>query len=351
MNQKKISLSSLSAYRSEIYGLSILWIMLFHSCICKIKPTPMFRWISIGNMGVEVFLFLSGTGLYYSYSKDRRILDFYKRRILRIYLPVLIICTPYWIYQYLTTDRSAGILLLKYCLADFWVRGRQQIWFLSLIAVCYFLYPFLFMILFGKKGDRTSFIWTKAVILCMITIALTWSISRLQPEFYALTEIALTRFPVFILGCAMGKEVHDRKERSLFWIPFLTVIMILSCHLILSGQVHGPVKRYTYLFGGIPVTLLSAALFKWLDRTGFSLLLPFFRFFGGISLECYLVHIIVINLYLAGIPFPYVEGSVIRYAGVLAVSIMMAYPAGKICEKISSLIKSENKSIKSGIQP
>ena len=62
-----IKLSQLSAYRNEIYGASILWIMLFHGYLVEVeyfKNVPVLKYLGFfldcGNMGVEIFLFMSG---------------------------------------------------------------------------------------------------------------------------------------------------------------------------------------------------------------------------------------------------------------------------------------------------
>lgn len=93
----------LSKYKGELYGFSILWIMIFHGLNFKNTGLPkIFKFISgflkHGNCGVEVFLFLSGVYLYYSMRKDDNVLSFYKKRVLRVYLPVLVIDGFYWLY-------------------------------------------------------------------------------------------------------------------------------------------------------------------------------------------------------------------------------------------------------------
>ena len=333
-HMSKVPLSILSTYRTELFGLSILWIMMYHSYLCEISPPVLFRWIALGSTGVEIFLFLSGIGLYYSYHKEQNPVSFYKRRLLRIYIPVLLICTPYWIYQYITTDHSVITLIRKYLLVEFWFSGYQQVWFVSLIALGYLVYPFLYRYLFGIEGQRDLVIWAKALWLAALTMLVLAGIEHIIPDYYAATEIALTRIPVFILGCAMGKTVYDKKELSWWWLPVLAAVMVIAFYLILSGKVdYKPLKRYMRIAGAIPLTLLAAVLFS---RFHQARILAVFRFFGRISLECYLTHIIWISLYHRNILLCYVPGSVPRYAAILAISILLAYLAGKIGKKIRS---------------
>lgn len=71
----QISWNILSKYRNELYGFSILWIILFHGI--NVKPSALSKELSVftgvikhGSIGVEIFLFLSGFCLYYSLKKN-----------------------------------------------------------------------------------------------------------------------------------------------------------------------------------------------------------------------------------------------------------------------------------------
>ncbi|BCZ26302.1 hypothetical protein EUBC25_03890 [Claveliimonas bilis] len=60
----------LSKYRNQLYGLSILWIMIFH-VYETFQNQLSFNWISSviflnGYIGVDVFLFLSGISMRYA---------------------------------------------------------------------------------------------------------------------------------------------------------------------------------------------------------------------------------------------------------------------------------------------
>ena len=74
-------------------GMAILSILIFHytedcytvginySGIVKLYKTY------IGSSGVDIFLLLSGLGLYYSFSKNNSIKDFYSKRLKRVLVP------------------------------------------------------------------------------------------------------------------------------------------------------------------------------------------------------------------------------------------------------------------------
>ncbi|MFV0538204.1 MAG: acyltransferase family protein [Dysgonomonas sp.] len=93
-----MELNLLSKYRSQLMGIAILWIMLFHSNL-DVSFFTIFDLIkSIGNAGVDIFMFVSGFGIYYSLIKGVSLKTFYKNRLWRIlpyYLPIVIIFNEY----------------------------------------------------------------------------------------------------------------------------------------------------------------------------------------------------------------------------------------------------------------
>ena len=66
----------LSRYRTELMGFSCIYIMLFHNFIqwrvVGKWSNPIQTLLARGNVGVDCFLFLSGIGLYHSFSNHKR---------------------------------------------------------------------------------------------------------------------------------------------------------------------------------------------------------------------------------------------------------------------------------------
>lgn len=67
--KKNIELNRLSKYRKELMGFSALLILVCHAYAYIDLPPLLGYVLSIGNIGVDCFLFLSGMGLWYSLSK------------------------------------------------------------------------------------------------------------------------------------------------------------------------------------------------------------------------------------------------------------------------------------------
>lgn len=345
--QNKLDISCISTYRNELYGFSIIWIMLFHGILCQIeyfRKVPILNifgnFLSYGNMGCEVFFFLSGISLYFSFNKTSSLSLYFKRRVCRLFIPVILICGVYWGYFLITNKFSLMSFLSRIFLLRFWFTGDQQIWFISAIFLFYFLYPYIYKFLF--HNDRHS--GKKTILLIIITCILTYIIRFEYPEIYSNIEIAITRLPVFIIGCFAGKFVYEKKELPLIPTLLLCLLSLFFCFTVLNMDIlHGLSRRYFYLAGGIPLTILIAFLLSKLK--GFLHL--FLKYMGSISLELYLIHIILIRLYKKEFFGTYTPGNVTKYMLILLLSVLASliasllqkyilYLYGVICSRITS---------------
>lgn len=106
MKDKGFQLNWISKYRDELYGIAILTVLFFHFAMLHTnayegsnqltyKLTKAF-YDYFGSGGVDIFVFMSGMGLYYSFSKNSDIGRFYGRRFRRILIPYLIVGGIFW---------------------------------------------------------------------------------------------------------------------------------------------------------------------------------------------------------------------------------------------------------------
>ena len=66
------NLNQISKYRAELMGVSTLLILLCHAAGNDVlMPKWLMYVVAQGQLGVDIFLFLSGMGLYYSLSTHR----------------------------------------------------------------------------------------------------------------------------------------------------------------------------------------------------------------------------------------------------------------------------------------
>ena len=211
-----ISWDILSKYRNELYGVSILWIILFHGL--EFKNFNLFKEISgfkkiieHGNIGVEIFLFMSGVCLYYSMKKERNIFKFYKKRFKKILIPFLLIDCLYWFCSCIILNNDILTFIKNITFYSFWFEGMKTVWFIALIIPLYIFYPLLFKyILNNNKINRLIYI----VSLCIVAYVICYILKSVDPKCFKMIEIALTRIPVFLLGSYCGILVYEGKEIS-----------------------------------------------------------------------------------------------------------------------------------------
>ncbi len=102
MKIKEIELANISRYRGELMGAAMIFVILFH--VGLPRDDTFFGLRRIGNIGVDIFLFLSGMGLWFSWTKKPSLSHFFSRRFLRIYPAWFIIACLYYIPDFLCPD-------------------------------------------------------------------------------------------------------------------------------------------------------------------------------------------------------------------------------------------------------
>jgi len=86
----RFDLSLFSRFRTEIMGISTIAILLCHASGRGVVLPYILEWLfGFGNIGVDIFLLLSGLSMFYSLNKaDRPTLGgWYTKRLVRIVLP------------------------------------------------------------------------------------------------------------------------------------------------------------------------------------------------------------------------------------------------------------------------
>ncbi len=149
-------ISQISRNRTELMGVATIAVFSLHFLVIadiqnwwyvEMINTPR-QWIF-----TEGFLFLSGFGCFYSLEKEDRILPFFKKRLLRLYLPFLIVAGPIISFLTLMQGKSIYILLARLTTVNFWIEGNvYSMWYVSVTMLFYFLSPFLYRLLKSKYG-------------------------------------------------------------------------------------------------------------------------------------------------------------------------------------------------------
>ncbi len=285
-----------SKYRTQIMGVAAVFVLLHHyiTSLYKDMYLPVLTVLAKrANIGVDIFLFLSGIGLYRSMSRDGKALPFYQRRITRVLIPVLLISLPYWLARdFLYRRDGIGMFLLNWTTLSFWTHNNRTAWYISLLLVLYPLYPLIFRM---QKKHTVSI-----VILTAAVFAAVAAVFQFAPEIYDKTEIAITRIPVFLIGSLTGEILFSEKPEAKRFKPAVVIYTVLTVLMFAFAltplRKHGDTASLLYRFGsggaGILLTLLTAKL---LDLCSSSKLHGCLKKLGALSLELYLIHIFIMN--------------------------------------------------------
>ncbi len=255
--------------------------MFFH---CGLNITSTF-WNTIrfrGDCGVEIFFFLSGCSLYFSYVKKPSVWTFYKRRLLRT-MPYYLIFYGIVFGYFILIGRSNFVqFLLNYSMLDFWLHGLGNVpWFLPVLLLFYALYPLIFLVFFGEHKYKWLY---RAIFITVITTACVL-LSIYCPHLRLFTY----RVPVFLLGCVVGKLVYEGRDLK-FYQALIILFCTVICKVLFGSFGLEVLMRYVY---HLPLSLMLILILSQVYKF-FKIYCNFvnkvFEYIGTITLEIYLTH-------------------------------------------------------------
>lgn len=293
----------LSKYRSELMGVFCIWIMLHHSKDVITYPSwlePLREFFVRGNVGVDAFLILSGVGLYFAYSKlktaeprtGRRLWQFYVRRFVRLFIPYLLLAAPY--FAWVAWSRGAGVkrFMLDFSQASLLLHGEKVLWYVAALSVFYLLFPLFYNLMYAPRSFRGKPVSSGSVMfgLYFLSAVSCWLVMRCAPVFYKNCEIMLTRLPVFIVGCGLGKWVKEKRPIPSSAATGSLVFMLI--YIFIMWDDVKTVKLWVRL-SEAPFAIAALIFFAWVfyKLDGCAKTRRFFAFCGERSLELYLTHV------------------------------------------------------------
>ena len=314
-------------------------ITLYHFCF-NVDRLPFGlanRVISESWVAVDIFMLLSGFGIYVSLSKSGRLFSEYiKRRALRI-LPAYYLV----IIVYLIVCGFRGGLKLREIVANltftaYWNDYLCQFnWYTSVIVVFYLIAPlfFYFISRSEKKGLTSLFICIAVVV---------FNLGFIDHSGYS----SISRLPVFIYGMYLGSRYMDEREdyERKIWIPYIAVsliVMVAGFYLIYLGDnfLYSNMSLWTcfecYVSGitAPGIIICSIGLMELLYRIPYlgRLIKNVIETIGKASYEIYLIHLLILFIN-PGLSY---EKNAIKVPWILG-SILLGILYRYIVEKIKS---------------
>lgn len=282
----------ISKYRTELMGIAMLWVVVYHSTIDIMFLYPLYLIKRMGYGGVDIFLLVSGIGMYYSFKKDDNIIKFYKRRFIRIiptYLPIVLAFSLIFLWKGMIKLKN---LFLNITTLGFWLNSQNAFdWYVPSLIFLYLLTP-----IYMKKFNRNQNLTTYITVIVSIVISMLISITKLN---YLL--ILTIRIPIFCIGVLVGYYIDKKKEiehrvKIIYISMFFAGLGMLNVFFLFYSDLLRPLGLYwyPYILITLPLCIFLAKNFEVLgnSKCQYNIL----NFFGSYSLEIYIYHERILKL-------------------------------------------------------
>lgn len=281
----------LSAYRSELMGFAILWVVWFHSSMyVNFFPVSIlnvgFSFVKdIGYGGVDIFLLISGMGIYNSLEKND-ISQYIKNRVRRIapawwiFLIISVIIGRFLFEIYYTKLEIIGFATFT----GFWLDMKNQgNWYVYAIMLFYMISP-VFHSLFKTSKNRSK------TLLILVFISLIVSVSFVGN----FKLIVFSRVPIYLMGMYISASLKNTALKKSHWAGIITACVAGFAVLLLFYIF---LKDYLWKYGlwWYPFIVIAPALSLLIAKCLDSLkrilkpLMSVLTVFGKSSLEILLV--------------------------------------------------------------
>lgn len=322
----RFNIGKLSLYRSELMGIATLLIIICHAPAYGVEmPAWMIRLVGSFGFGVDIFLFLSGVGMYHSYAsrKSKRIslMKWWMKRYLRIIIPCFLLIIPIN-YLWNPFGKSLNACSAFFELSGFgFVFGKSPLWFVTSILLLYLLTPFIDLFLKGKYKWHICISLSAVCFICAYTFL-----------FYSVWGFMLQRWPSYFIGWILAFYINEQKKVSL-WV---TVVLPLLIYMVLYWMNHQLDTHFSlFWLQGISMVMLFAYL---LDKVHNKTFLSVLSFIGAISLESYVTNEYMIRSLFS---FSWIingfninPGNYTLYGGGTLVCIFISYIVNRISRYI-----------------
>ncbi len=319
-NKLLLNLNVYTLYRKELMGIATIMIIICHIVGNDVLLPPIVsKVLTLGNYGVDIFLFLSGLGLYYSLQNNHTsISSWYKRRYIRIFVPYLIATLPCCIIRMYLGDFSVLDTILSLTTLDFWIFARGA-WFVSAIVPIYFFTPYLSRFIESRKN---KLIWVVVIISVLLMLS---EINIINHPIYENIQFVMRRTPMFVLGLYMAVYIKEGREINIFNAVMITICSIIS-YLFLG--------IYTAL--SLPILIALGYFVNYIHNR--AIIDNALKFMGIISLESYLMNIDLPEIFRYIHFGEYGYGNYLPYLLVVVTGIPLAYYINRISSKVIKII-------------
>lgn len=266
---------------SQGNAISIIRIMAMILIVsCHITQGYVHPIASILNVGVQLFFLISG--FLYGKVEIPSMIDFYKKRVVKIYLPFIIVVLLFaGVYAIFGIEHVSWKQLIPYAfnLQAFAkpVEGFNHMWFLTVIMICYLVTPIAKYLLKNKPY----------LFVSLLVIASVVEFVFVQKKYSIAAWIVL-----YLFGLCMG--CFDTKKVNAVTIVASGVILAILMVFFQLSRLTDPMwAHYSVWLHCVLAIFLFGVLYAILTKIDVKLP-KCLQFVNNISYEVYLVHHILI---------------------------------------------------------
>ena len=223
-----------------------------------------------GGMGVLLFFFLSGYGLFKGYGGKQLGISFWRKRLVNMYLPCVLIQLIFCVIDIIRNQDFELWGIVAYSLFG--------MWFIDVILVQYFIFYIAWIL---TKGKANCWILL-SFLFSMVAVYIFWKL-----KFNARWYNGLMLFPFGMLAAYKEKKLIALVERK--WGINLVVVVVL---FVLSGAAFTCFKEAAVginiikTFSGMCLSMMMCIVFLRVKLCS-----KIMRYMGKRSLYFYLIHL------------------------------------------------------------
>ncbi len=268
---------------TELKGLAILFVVLSHIGYFLVSDHEFLQPLSnFAGVGVDIFFILSGYGLVASaLQRPISVWQFYRKRLLKIFVPVLVTMLLLLGLDYLVLDITYPTALTIKNLfgffpqADLYREINSPLWYITPLLAYYILFPLVF--------------WRKQPLISAGVLALAaWVFIYFLPDLNLVSEslvhmykLHFMAFPVGMAVAALTSEpIHLSQKNRWVWTA---ITAVLVTYMLNNTQVGSSWKNESASSIVTALALVGLFMAKPINNKILAL-------FGLFSFEIYLLH-------------------------------------------------------------
>ena len=296
---KKLTYKIISDYRTFIMGIAMISIIIFHFTEDCANAHYMYNGIiklykrNIGSAGVDLFLMMSGLGLVYSMKKNNNIKYFYKKRIIKILIPYLLIAVPSIAWLCFNYNYNIIYFFKELSFINLIKHGNVWYWYIFFILLCYLIFPIIFKYIDSSK--KIDLVQTKIFNISNSIIIISILMFMYNKEFFSRYNIMLLRMLPFYIGILLGYYSYNKKnieieDYLLFFIGLIFIKFTYNKNLI--------IQRHSMFIWFTSFVILFVILFDKINKYKIiNIIKNIIEWFGKYSLQIYLIHVSVRRIF------------------------------------------------------